>query len=79
MNSRVEALVVGLGENLSHQEKFDSAKLHVESCLSDAELELSTPLEACSNSDDILARKEEHMVCVQVEILAICYIRWFHD
>lgn len=62
MNARVEALVVGLGEHLSHQEKFDAAKTHILACLQEAEQQLKAPIQTCGTFNDVIERKDEHMV-----------------
>lgn len=59
---RAQALVTGLGENLSHQEKFETTLKQVEDHLLAAEQHLNDPLEACESSDDIQDRKDEHLV-----------------
>jgi len=62
IHSRAEALVSSLGDNLSHQEKYDATKRQVEEGLAHAKQILKQPLEACGRSDDVIDRKDEHLV-----------------
>nr|XP_039255183.1 nesprin-1-like [Styela clava] len=61
VHNRAQNLVTSLGENLSHQEKFESTVQQVEENLLAAEQHFQVELEPCESSEDVQDRKDEHL------------------